>query len=574
MMMTQTNSPTAPTLPSAGFGLGLRTAHYADFLAGKQPVDWLEIISDNYFLAGGKPLHVLDTLRRDYPMAMHGVAMSIGASAGLDMAYLQQVKALAQRIEPLWVSDHLCWIGTQEQHLHDLFPLPYTDESARHVVAQIRAAQDFLGRRLVIENVSSYIDYRQSACSEWQFLNYVAQEADCLLLVDVNNIYVSSVNHGFNAMDYLQGLPAQRVQQIHLAGHQDNGDHIIDTHDRPVSQAVWDVYAQAYVLFPNVSAMIERDAQIPALQVLLAELNTARSIAAQSTLATQYQAPTWVASPDQAVQTLLEKSAVSLALSATQTALAAYVLGTSESAQELVKPAALAPPERGLCIYRNAYQARLAEVLADTFSKTYLFMGSGTFDADAGAYAVAHPPTTRSLNRYGATFPTYLHQRYPNNPELLELALLEWQLRCCFDGDDVPALDAAAAQSDPDATWLARPHSLHPSVSLRPVSTNAVQLWRAIADDQDVPEARAHASPAMLMVWRLGFQPYFRTLDKAEADFIGQLHQGHSIQTVCAQLEQAGQLPSQATLGQWMGDWFREGLLRAEFEQVIPFLLH
>lgn len=275
-------SPFTATRPSPGFGLGLRTTHYADFLAAPQPLDWLEIITENFMVDGGRPLQMLDRIRRDYPMAMHGVAMSLGAPGGPDLAYLQRVKALADRVQPLWVSDHLCWIGPGPEQLHDLYPLPYTDEAARHVVQGIRRAQDVLGRRLVLENVSSYIDYKDSAASEWQFLSHIAEEADCLLLVDVNNIHVSSVNHRFNPLDYLNGLPAGRVQQIHLAGHADHGDYIVDTHDHPVAPAVWALYREACRRFGPVATMIERDDHIPPLDSLLAELNVARRLAAEA----------------------------------------------------------------------------------------------------------------------------------------------------------------------------------------------------------------------------------------------------------------------------------------------------
>jgi uncharacterized protein (UPF0276 family) len=277
MQCSPCQTPIAST--GHGFGLGLRTAHYADFLSAKQAVDWLEIVTDNFLVEGGKPLRLLETFRRDYPMVMHGVAMSIGAAAGVDLAYLKQVKALADRIEPLWVSDHLCWIGTDTHLLHDLYPLPYTDAVARHVIAQIRRCQDVLQRRLVLENVSSYLDFEQSTASEWQFLSHVAQEADCLLLVDVNNIFVSSVNHGFDPLTYLQALPAHRVQQIHLAGHSSAGGYLIDTHDHPVAPAVWTLYAQALQIFGHVPTMIERDAHIPALALLLEELAHARQLA-------------------------------------------------------------------------------------------------------------------------------------------------------------------------------------------------------------------------------------------------------------------------------------------------------
>lgn len=268
------------TQPSPGFGLGLRTAHYADFLAPPQRVDWLEILSDNYMVPGGKPLRMLDAIRAHYPMAMHGVALSIGSVEGPDRAYLQQLKQLVDHVQPLWVSDHLCWTGVHGRQLHDLMPLPYTDEALDVVVRNVRQVQDVLGRRLVLENVSSYVNFKQSHMSEWDFVAAVCERADCLLLLDVNNIYVSSVNHGFDAVAYIDRMPAQRVQQMHLAGHAHNGDHIIDTHDQPVSDPVWALYAHACRRFGHVATMIERDDHIPPLPELINELDQARRMAA------------------------------------------------------------------------------------------------------------------------------------------------------------------------------------------------------------------------------------------------------------------------------------------------------
>lgn len=269
-------------VPALGFGLGLRTRHYAEFLAGPQPVDWLEIISENYMVQGGKPLAMLDRIRQDYPIVMHGVSMSLGAMQPLDMDYLESLKAFAQRVEPAWISDHLCWTGVQGKNLHDLMPLPYTEEALKHVVGQIRQVQDVLERRFVVENVSSYISYADSTMSEWEFLHAVAEEADCLLLLDVNNVYVSSVNHGFDALEYLNGIPAQRVQQMHLAGHSRQQNIIIDTHDAPICDEVFDLYAHACRRFGVVSSMVERDDDIPPLPELLEELQRVRQVAAQA----------------------------------------------------------------------------------------------------------------------------------------------------------------------------------------------------------------------------------------------------------------------------------------------------
>ena len=263
-----------------GFGLGLRPAHYEAILAGRPRVDWFEAITENYLVPGGSPLHHLDRIRASYPIVLHGVSLSIGGTAPLDLAYLREVKHLAGRIEAAWISDHLCWTGTDGRNLHDLLPLPYTQEALRHVVDRVRRVQDFLGRRILLENVSSYLAFRHSEMTEWEFLAGVAVAADCDLLLDVNNVYVSSINHGFDPLDYLAGVPAGRVRQIHLAGHENNGTHLIDTHDAPVAPAVWELYAQAVRRFGAVPAMIERDGNMPSLDELVAELDVARSIAA------------------------------------------------------------------------------------------------------------------------------------------------------------------------------------------------------------------------------------------------------------------------------------------------------
>ncbi len=262
-----------------GFGLGLRPEHYGTFVAAPQPVDWLEILSDNYLVPGGKPLHYLERIRWDYPLAMHGVAMNLGSCDPLDRSYLQSIKRLADRIEPAVISDHLCWTGVAGARLHDLLPLPYCDEAIRHVANRIRQAQDFLGRRLTIENVSSYVQV-QTPMPEWEFVSAVADEADCDLLVDINNIYVSSRNHRFDPGRYLRALPPKRVRQFHLAGHTDYGDYCIDTHDHPVCDAVWELYRDAVRLFGDVPAMIERDDCIPPLADLMDELEYARNVAA------------------------------------------------------------------------------------------------------------------------------------------------------------------------------------------------------------------------------------------------------------------------------------------------------
>jgi len=267
---------------SLGFGLGLRVDHYETVLEQLPPVDWFEVLTENYMVDGGKPLHYLDRIRQHYPMVMHGVSMSIGSTAPLDRQYLQRLQSLIKRIEPEWVSDHLCWTGVAGYNLHDLMPLPYTEEAIEHVAGRVRQVQDFLDRRILLENVSSYVTYGTSQISEWEFLAEVASRADCLILLDVNNIFVSSHNHHFDPVDYLAGIPVDRVRQFHLAGHSYNGNLIIDTHDHPIVDPVWSLYCQAVERFGEVSTMIERDDNIPPLEDLLAELEIARRFAAQT----------------------------------------------------------------------------------------------------------------------------------------------------------------------------------------------------------------------------------------------------------------------------------------------------
>lgn len=264
--------------PYLGYGLGLRTEHYDAVLTDRPNVDWFEVISENYMVEGGKPLDYLTRIREHYPMVMHGVSMSIGSTAPLNYDYLKQLKKLIKRVEPEWFSDHLCWTGVEGVNLHDLMPLPYTEEAVRHVAERVSLVQDYLGRQMLLENVSSYVSYRDSEMSEWDFLREVTERADCLILLDINNIYVSAYNHNFDPYTYLNAIPGERICQIHLAGHTHENNLIIDTHDHPIADPVFDLYAAAVRRFGRVSTMIERDDHIPPLTELLNELDEVRRI--------------------------------------------------------------------------------------------------------------------------------------------------------------------------------------------------------------------------------------------------------------------------------------------------------
>jgi len=269
------------SFPYLGHGIGLRTKHYPDVLSGAAHADWFEVISENFMVRGGRPLAVLERARAVAPIVLHGVSLSLGAVDPPAATYLDALAALAERVEPAWVSDHLCWGSFGGHYAHDLLPLPYTEEAMAVVVDHVRRVQDRLRRRILVENVSSYVAFRHSTMPEWEFLSGVAERADCGILLDVNNVWVSARNHGFSPEAYVDALPPARIGQFHLAGHQDHGTHLLDTHDHPVPEAVWRLYRHAVARFGPVSSLVEWDDDVPELQRLLAEAELARTAEAE-----------------------------------------------------------------------------------------------------------------------------------------------------------------------------------------------------------------------------------------------------------------------------------------------------
>jgi uncharacterized protein (UPF0276 family) len=264
-----------------GHGVGLRHEHFGEIVEGVARADWFEVISENFMIPGGRPLKILEKARESTPVVMHGVSLNIGGTDPLNETYLNDLEALIRRFEPAWVSDHLCWGATGGHYAHDLLPLPYNEEALQHVVMRVRKVQDRLRRRILLENVSSYLTYRHSHMSEWTFLATVANLADCDILLDVNNIYVSAMNLGFSPIDYLEGVPWQRVRQFHLAGHSKSGGLLIDTHDHPVAEAVWMLYREAILRFGPRPTLIEWDDNLPSFEVLAGEAERARAIEAE-----------------------------------------------------------------------------------------------------------------------------------------------------------------------------------------------------------------------------------------------------------------------------------------------------
>jgi uncharacterized protein (UPF0276 family) len=276
------NPPRPAEAPYLGVGVGLRTVHYADVLErgrqGELGVDWFELLSENYMVAGGRPLRILGEVRELAPVALHGVSLNIGSTDPLNTEYLDDLDRLSRLARPNWISDHLCWTGISGTNLHDLLPLPYADDVIVHVADRVRRVQDRLGRRIALENVSSYLSFERDTMSEWDFLVAIAEEADCGILLDINNVFVSAHNHGFDAVKYIDSIPAERVFQIHLAGHSTSGGMLIDTHDHPVTDKVWALFERAISRLGPVSTLIEWDDQIPSYARLIEEAHKARQI--------------------------------------------------------------------------------------------------------------------------------------------------------------------------------------------------------------------------------------------------------------------------------------------------------
>ena len=259
-------------LPNLGLGLGLRSEHFDHILNESPEVDWFEVISENFMDSFGRPRQILKQIAEKYPVVMHGVSMSIGSKDPLNFDYLKSLKTLADEVQPAWISDHLCWTGVLTTNSHDLLPLPLNEESLKHVCDRINQIQDYLERPIVVENPSTYASFKNSNIPEWEFLKLMTEETGCGLLLDVNNVYVSSFNNDFDPVEYIQGIPHDKIVQMHLAGHQNMGNYIVDTHDREVTDQVWKLFQMTYQLANEASILLEWDGNIPAFDVYHAEL--------------------------------------------------------------------------------------------------------------------------------------------------------------------------------------------------------------------------------------------------------------------------------------------------------------
>ncbi|HEX7634551.1 MAG TPA: DUF692 family protein [Noviherbaspirillum sp.] len=448
-----------PAFPRLGVGIGLRAAHYRQFLEHRPKADWLEVHTENYLDAGGWDAHVLQQLRRDYPISLHGVGMGIGSARGFSERHLQQVREVVERIEPVLVSEHLCWGAVEDRHLNDLLPLPLTHEALNLVCERVERIQEMLERRILLENVSAYLRYRDDAMSEAQFLAAVAARTGCGILLDINNLYVNLLNHQEDPLAALAIIAPHSVGEMHLAGHLVTPEAVIDHHGDRIAQPVWELYEKALQRFGAVSTLIEWDTHIPALDVLLEEARHARRITDE------------VAQRKAAERLAVTQQVFSNALFDAQTELPALTMFKGD----------LQRTTQRLALYRGNLTANWDKALASAYPVLLTLTGEEFFTALARAYGKAHPSMAGDLNCFGAHFADFLasFEHVAGYPYFPDMARLEWALhRAHYAASAEPLIATALAGLTPEQLDAAR-FTFHPACALLAFSWAVVELWQA-----------------------------------------------------------------------------------------------
>lgn len=539
-------------LPALGFGLGLRPTHYPFIFEHQPQVDWFEIISENFMDTDGKPKRNLARIKELYPIVMHGVSLSIGSVDPLNSEYLTKLKALMNWVQPAWVSDHLCWTGVAHKNTHDLLPLPYTEESLKHIVQRIRQVQDRLGRRIALENPSTYLEFSHSTIPEAEFIAAMAQAADCHLLLDVNNVYVSCYNHRLDAQKYLDALPLERVIQIHLSGHSNKKTHIVDTHDDHVTDAVWALYK--YVVHragrvPNT--MIEWDDRIPEFPVLAAELDKARLAARH---AADYVLP----------QTLrpVEESGwpADMSLMHAQTRLQqAIVLGDCFDSLPAtwIRDKADFAPQAQLSVYADAYRYRLFDVVAEDYPVLAHYLTQPVFTQLLREFIAAVQPDHFNIGRFALKLPAFIQIALPDDHFAHGLCQLETLVAQMTDPPETAVLEVSQLQGLTAESLMDL--KLYPRAALALVRfAHAVNAYYQAVMDEAQEVTVEHADEYLVVfrhedvVWRM-------TLEAQEFALLTALFNGATVGEALSVLDAADGPKVMAYFSKWM----RNGLLAA-----------
>jgi uncharacterized protein (UPF0276 family) len=589
--------------PYLGHGVGLRVPHYERALAGALEVDWVEVISENFFGGGGRPRAVLEAVRRDRPLVFHGVSLGVGSLAPPDASYLRRLRALARDFEPAWISDHVCWTRFEGRESHELLPLPFTEEALAVAVDNTQRAQDALGRPLVLENASSYVQHAASQLTEWEFLAELTVRSGCSLLLDLNNVVVSAFNHGFSPDDYLAGLPPGKVVQFHLANHSQHPRHKFDDHCGPVPEAVWALYEEALRRFGPVSSLVEWDEDIPAWEQLVAQRDEAERRASRVLGAlTLGEGETIPATP---VRSLRPRPSVAPAARAASGPSAAPELEASQrmffaalawprgvgdwvasgrgARSELVRLFAGgdADPIERLELYANAYFYRQLDAMRGSFPRLARLAGDAAFHDLVTDYVLECPSRDPDLHQRGDRLPAFVraHPIGRESPLLAELAELELALASALDAPDAEAVARVDLARLAPGDWGCIELALVPSVRLVRASYDIEQAVR-LCDEGELaraleapridagvfeagrqsPSGAAPPQAGHVLVFRREHRVCFRALGPLEALALERLGEGARFDALCERLGEHGAEP--ATILAWLERWLDDGLLR------------
>ena len=547
--------------PSVGCGIGLRSQHYPDILGHWPSMDWFEAISENYMDTGGRPLHVLEQVRHHYPVALHGTALSIGSTDPLNPDYLNRLKRLVDRIDPFIVSDHLCWSGVGRESLHDLLPLPFTEDAICHVANRVEQVQDALGRKILIENVSTYVTYRHSAMPEWEFLSQIARRSGCGILLDLNNIYVNAKNHQFDPIDYLNGVPGELVGQFHLAGHTDMGKFLFDTHSDTVLEAVWNLYREALKRWGRVSTLIEWDENIPSFVRLCEEAEKARTIYQScSTQEIVRSNLNQTASPR-----LPADSSAVISLSELQDKFKKRILPERRAfdpKETLLNRQGGEAGESRLDVYAGGYVARVRESLTEVYEAVRQILGPDRFGELCASYVAKHHSQDYNLNYVGRYLSSYLvdSEWSKEFPFLADLAQLEWQINQAFHSFDEVPLNPADIRSIPPEKWENLRIVFQPSVSLLSTHWPVLDLW--LGRHQPIGKLSAHKTqiPERILIGRRELKVRCERLDHNQFELVRHLLGGETLGDACEKLVLA-EGEAAPPVGSWFARWVGDALI-------------
>ncbi len=543
--------------PSQGCGAGLRSTHYSRILSEKPAIDWFEAVTENYMDTGGRPAAVLAEIRAHYPVALHGVSLSIGTNDPLDLEYLKKLKDLAERIEPFAVSDHLCWTGVDGENLHDLLPLPFTEEAMKHVVRRIERVQEFLGRPIVLENPSTYVTFRHSQVPEWEFLREVARRSGCGLLLDLNNVYVNSVNHRFDAFRYLEAIPPSMVAQFHLAGHTDKGAYLFDTHAAAVVPAVWKLYEKALRLYGRTSTLVEWDEAIPELERLCEEVRAAKAVYERARKEKPPEAPAVpLYFPD--VPATPKPSLVE-----TQREFKERVRARRARMEGVpLHPQGGSPGEERMSVYADGYVARLSEALAETYEAVRHLLGAEAFTELARLYLEAHPSKSYNLNDVGKEMPSFIGTtRFAGElPFLPDLAALELSVASAFHAFDTAPFDASVLGGLTEEDWEKMRIAFHPSVRVVGSAWPVLDLWNARKTPIAEMSVPLEGRPQNVLVYRREHQVYCEPIGKDQKELVRRLLGGDALGETCERVAEEAQTED-LPLEEWFSAWTGRGLI-------------